>query len=135
MGKFKNLQTDIFSIFGSDRWKAENIKTFPVNFNPVGQGNEFIRVSILGGNPGININSVSGAFVIDVFTTAGIGPDRSILIADKLDEYLVGKSIQTSSGKMTQFKNSTFEFRGTDKDNPTIYRSIYTIPFDYFEVM
>jgi len=134
MGKYKNLQTDVFSIFGSDTWKAENIKTFPSNFNPSHQGNEFLRVTILSGKPGINIHSVSGIFVIDIFTTAGVGPDRSITIADKLDQYLVGKTIQSFSGAITQFSNSTFETRGLDSDNPSLYRSIYTIPFSYFEV-
>jgi hypothetical protein len=134
MGKYKNLQTDVFSVFGSDTWKAENIKTFPSNFNPSNQGNEFIRVTILSGKPGINVYSVSGTFVIDIFTSAGLGPDRSITIADKLDQYLVGNSIQSSLGTITQFLNSTFESRGLDKDNPSLYRSIYTIPFSYFEV-
>ncbi len=134
MGKFKSLQTDIFSIFGSDSWKSENIKTFPANFIPNNAGNEFLKITIVSGRPGLNIYSVSGVFIADIFTTAGSGPDRPVMIADTLDQYLVGKVVQNSSGAVTQFSNSTFEMRGLDRDNPTLNRSIYTIPFDYFEV-
>lgn len=70
--------------------------------------------------------------MIDIFVTAGNGPSRSLLIADKLDQYLVGKSIETVQSKVTQFMNSNFAHRGVDTDNPTLFRSSYTIPFNYF---
>lgn len=132
MGKYLNLQNDAFSVFNSNTWKAENIKTFPSNFVAVGQGNEFIRVSIISRNAGINIESISGVFIIDIFTSAGNGPKQANLIADKLDLYLAGKSISTESQAVTQFLGSSLEARGLDKDNPALFRSIYTIPFNYF---
>jgi hypothetical protein len=134
MGKFIDLQTDIFSIFDSVAWKAENIKTFPVNFVSVSTGNEFIRVSIIANGAGLNIKSVSGVFIVDIFTSAGNGPKPTSLIADKLDQYLVGKSVSTQSGAVTQFLNSSLDYRGVDKDNPALFRSTYTIPFNYFGV-
>lgn len=135
MGKYLNLQSDAFTIFDSSTWKAENIKTFPANFVPINPGNEFIRVSLIPSGSGINIRSVSGVFIIDIFTPAGNGPKRTSQIADKLDQYLVGKSVSTSSGNVTQLQNSSLQLNGVDKDNSSLYRSTYTIPFNYFGVM
>jgi hypothetical protein len=134
MGKYEALETDVFSVFSQQSWKNENIKTFPVNFVTVNPGNEFIRVSVLPSGDGINIKSVSGLFVVDIFTPAGNGPRRTSLIADKLDQYLVGKVLTTSLNGSTQFLNSTLRSVGLDRDNPSLYRSIYQIPFNYFGV-
>lgn len=135
MGKYANLQDDIFSVFSSEAWKAESIKTFPVNFTTVNQGNEFIRVSIVPGGQGLNLNSVSGVLIVDIFTSAGTGPKRSSSIADKLDQYLVGKSLSTVANAVTQFSTSNLDLRSVDRDNPTLFRSIYTIPFHYYGVL
>lgn len=132
MGKYSDLQNDAFSVFNSNAWKAENIKTFPDNFVAIGQGSEFIRVSIISRSPSVNLDSVAGVFIIDIFTSAGNGPKQAALIADKLDQYLVGKNISTQSGAGTQLLYSTLDSRGLDKDNPTLFRSVYTIPFNYF---
>lgn len=134
MGKYLNLQSDLFSIFDSAAWKAENIRTYPSNFVAVNSGNEFIRVSIIPSGNGINLSSVSGVIIIDIFTSAGNGPKAAILIADKLDSYLVGKSVKTVSNVVTQFSNSTLSSGSTDRDNSALYRVSYTIPFNYFGV-
>lgn len=132
MGKYLNLQEDIFSIFSSNAWKAENIKTFPENFISINPGNEFIRVSIISSKAGINLISVSGVLIVDIFTSAGNGPKAPSLIADKLDLYLSGKSVATQSKATTQFLSSTLDLKGLDKDNSSLYRTMYTIPFNYF---
>jgi hypothetical protein len=134
MGKYLEVQEDTFSLFNSPAWKAEGIKTFPTNFVAVNAGNEFIRVSIVSSGQGINIFSVSGIVIIDIFTAAGNGPKRASFIADRLDLYLVGKSLTTHSGATTQFASSSLSDRGPDKDNPALYRTAYTIPFNYFKV-
>jgi hypothetical protein len=134
MGKYIGLQDDVFSIFNSATWKAEQIKTYPSNFVAVAAGNEFIRVSIIASGSGLNLKSVSGVLIIDIFTSAGNGPRQAFLIADKIDQYLVGKSVTTTSGYKTQFSNSSLDIRGLDRDNPSLSRSIYTIPFNYFGV-
>lgn len=132
MNSYMSIQEDLFSLFNSNSWKAENIKTFPNNFTAVDAGSEFIRASIISSGTGINLKSKSGVLLIDIFTSAGSGPKSASLIADKLDKYFVGKTLSTHSGAVTQFSNSSFDFRGLDKDNPTLYRSGYTIPFNYF---
>lgn len=130
MGKFTDVQEDIFSIFDSVSWKAESIPTFPVNF-VVEKATEYIRVSIIPSGQGINRVSTSGLLMIDIFSAAGRGPARSTYIADKLDSYLVANSVKTNNG-VTQFSNSSLTPRGQDKDNPALYRAEYSIPFNYF---
>lgn len=135
MGKYENLQTNIFSVFNSSQWKSENIKTFPVNYIQLNAGNEFIKVSIIPSGKGINAHSVSGILIIDIFIPAGNGPKRASLIADKLDHYLVGKSFSTQDGNTQFIQNSSLDFKGLDKDNETLFRSSYTIPFTFFGVI
>lgn len=133
MGKFINLQTNVFSIFDSAAWKAENIKTFPSNFTITNAENNFIRVSVIPSGNGINIKSVSGIVIIDIFTSANGGPKATMLIADKLDLYLVGKTFRTQGINLC-LANSSLSFSGIDKDNPSLYKAAYTVPFNYFEV-
>ena len=134
MGKYQDLQNDLFSIFDTDAWKAEGIKTHPSNFVMVNSGSEFIRVSAIPGGQGLNLSSVSGIFVVDIFISAGNGPKRISFIADKLDDYLVGKTFSTGTTGVTQLKNSSLSLNGVDKDNPSLYRATYSIPFNHFGV-
>lgn len=129
MSKYQDLEENIFSVFATNAWQAENIKTFPSNFLALNAGNEYIRVSIIPAGEGININSVSGILIIDIFTSAGSGPKAATLIADKLELYLAGKKIDN-----TQFFASTLSYLGLDIDNRALYRSSYSIPFKHFGV-
>ena len=133
MGKYIQLENAVFSIFDSTAWKAENIKTYPSNFVAVNPGNEFLKLTVIPGSPGINLISVSGQLILDIFTPAGNGPRRPTTIADKLDEYLSGQSISTPDGSV-QFKSSSFNFSGVDSDNASLYKSIYAIPFQFYGV-
>lgn len=134
MGKYANLQDDVFSLFDSDTWKAESITTYPSNFIKIDPGNEFIRVSIIPNGEGINLKSVSGVIIADIFTPAGAGPKRASLIADTLDTYLQGKSLSTISGNVTQFQKSAIAPVGRDPDNESLFRFNYSIPFNFFGV-
>jgi len=136
MGKYLNIDTEVYKIFGTTTWKAEKIKTFPSNFVSRDKVSEFIRVSVVPSGNGLNRKSVSGILIIDIFTKAGDGPKRPSYIADKLDSYLSGKSLSATTGVVIQFpESSSLDSKGTDKDNPTLYRVAYTIPFKYFEVL
>lgn len=134
MGKYANVQADIFSIFSDNTWKAENIKSYPTNSVAVNSGNEFIRINIIPSGAGINLSSISGILIIDIFTSAGSGPNRATLIADRLDSYIVGKSLSTVNGIVTQFLNSSMDYIGRDPDNVSLFRSAYSIPFNYYGV-
>jgi len=133
MGKYTNLDTSIFEVFGSTVWKSEKVKTFPANFQTTGVGDEFIRVAIIPRTSGLNLASVSGILMIDIFTGANQGPKKASIIADKLDTYLVGKLLNSNTGTV-QLGKSSMNVSGIDKDDSTLYRVTYTIPFNYFEV-
>lgn len=135
MGKYADLQKDVFSVFASSAWLAENIKTFPQNYVGPG-GAEFIRVNILAnGYSQVNLPySTAGLIIIDIFTPAGDGPTRASTIADKLDSYLAGKMLITTLNGNTQFLASSMQSLGNDKDDPSLYHSKFSIPFTFYGV-
>lgn len=135
MSRYSKTESSIFGIFDSAAWKGENVKTFPSNFVQINAGNEFIRLSVLTTDKGLNINSVAGLLIADIFIPAGNGPRRATLIADLLDKHLLGKTVDTGGGSSTQFTTSTLVSRGTDKDNPSLHMSSYSIPFNFFGVI
>lgn len=135
MGKYTTLQDDVFSVFALPGWGDENIKTFPTDFVAVNAGTEYIRVNVIPNGGGINNESIAGILVIDIFVAAGLGPSRTNLIADKLDQFLQGKSLSTADGILTQFFSSSLAPIGKDRENPALWRSSYTIPFKSFGVM
>lgn len=136
MSKYSNAIDDIFSVFNSNGWAAEGIKTFPDNFVGKSIGNEYIRLNMLfhEQNKSNPLISVSGQLIIDIFTESGNGPSRFADIADKLDAYLAGKSFNLSGNGTTQFGSSTLQSFGVDKDNASLHRVLYTIPFDFYGV-
>jgi hypothetical protein len=133
MGRFSGPYQDIFSVFGSAAWEAEDIPTFPQNFIGTVPDKKYIRVTPVFDGNSINVKSASGILMIDIFTPAGTGPSDTSTIADTLDSYLVGKSKDVSTG-VTQFGISSLSPFGLDKDNPSLYRSTYSIPFSFFGV-
>jgi hypothetical protein len=133
MGKYTELETDIYSIFASTGWIAYNIKTYPSNYVAVDAPDKFIRINIIPATTGVNLRSVAGILMIDIFTSAGYATKDAFDIADKLDTYLLGKSISIGSGS-TQFSASAIQPEGKDKDNPSLYRTTYSIPFNYYGV-
>ena len=132
MGKFVGVEDDIFSIFAGNAWKANGIATIPSNFTS--DASEFVRISVLANGSGVNLKSLSGILMADIFTAAGEGPRRSSVIADMLSLALDGKSINTQGNSVTQFGSSALTHRGLDSDNPTLHRSTFSIPFNYFGV-
>jgi hypothetical protein len=134
MGKYQSLEKDIFSIFAATTWVNEDIPTYPQNFIGVIGGKDYLRVSIIASGEGINLQSSSGILKIDIFTKAGQGPSSANVIADKLDKYLVGKSINLLNNNVTQFGKSSLNPIGVDTANKSLYRNQYSIPFNYFGV-
>jgi len=135
MGKYTSLQSDIYSIFASSAWLAENIKTIPANYATNGLGTEFIRVNILpvGNMIYANLpNASNGQIIVNIFVPTGGGLNRLGIIADKLDTYLVKKTIATTAGGITQFSASALNPIGVDAVNANLYRGDYSISFNYF---
>jgi hypothetical protein len=134
MGKYLNVDSRIYGIFSSAGWMVENIKTYPSNYVAGPGSSEFIRVTIIPSGSGINLRSVSGVVIVDIFVEAGKGPKRVSTVADKLDTYMSGKSISTA-GINVQLGSSSLSLDGIDPDDAALFRATYTIPFNYFEVM
>lgn len=134
MGKYSDAETGVFSIFSSQDWMDTEIATFPSNFGGDAPLDEYIRVSIVSGGEGVNIASSSGIIMIDIFTPYGTGPARASEIADTLDAYLVGKTLDAGTGTV-QLIGSTFSGNGADRANQALFKSLYTIPFSYFGVL
>jgi hypothetical protein len=135
MGKYTDLSANIFSVFGSPEWSLEKIKTFPSDFTGKDAGTEYLRVTIIpSGHQAANtLTSVSGILMVEIFTAAGFGPNRALTIADKLDTYLAGKVFRLGEGQ-TQFASSTLAGGALDKANSSLYRDLYSIPFNHFGV-
>jgi hypothetical protein len=132
MGKYSALQKDIFAIFDSAAWKAENIKTYPSDFIATDASNEFIKISVSLGSTDLLDDSLQGLLNVDIFTPAGFGPKKSNGIADKLDKYLEKKSVKLTTGGVTQFSLSSLQVFGKDPNNPSLSRSRYQIPFKFY---
>jgi len=133
MGKFTNIMTDVFSIFGSPEWADEKLKTVPSNFSTEDLGNEFLRISIQLGDSPVNVSSMSGMLIVDIFSAFGVGPPRVTAIADILDAYLLrGVSFSYASGSTTQFLTSSFAIIGQDKDNPVLIQAQYVANFNHY---
>ena len=135
MGKYTSLQLDVFSVFASQAWKDEAIITVPDNVPQGAEGKDYIRVSVLASGRGINRASASGVVMVDIFTSAGRGPSAAAVIADTLDSYLANKQLATAAAGVTQFGSSSFAPKGADPANATLFRSTFTIPFNYFGVL
>lgn len=134
MSKYSLIESQVYGIFGTDEWKGEKVKTFPTNFAAHDAGDEYIRVSVLPQGKGINIYSVSGVIIIEIFSPAGVGPAKATLIADKLDRYLCGKAFSPVSGSQLQIGETSLQYLGNDSVNPTLHRAKYTAYFNYFGV-
>jgi hypothetical protein len=133
MGKYQDVQKDIYSIFGSNLWKNNNIKTVPMNMTPDDNITEFIRISIIPSGRGENLKSISGIVIVDIFVESQLGPSRVNYIADLLDDFLLGKSIKIQNNKTTQFKHSSLYPKGIDIVNSSLYRASYNIDFNFTE--
>jgi hypothetical protein len=133
MSKYGSSETNIYSIFGASNWITENIKTIPYNFAGKDLGKEYIRISIVSGDDGINLLSARGQILIDIFIPAGVGSLRIKQIADILDTYLVGKTITSSQGN-TQFGKSVLSNFTPDEDNAALYKALYSISFNHFNL-
>lgn len=133
MGAYASLTQAVLSIFALPEWKALGISTVPSNYVKVDSSKEFIKVHVVPANNGVNLTSKAGLLLIDIYTSAGKGPLASFKIADKLDEFLVGKSYTTSEG-VTQLSNSSVAPGQLDRDNPSLYRVLFSIPFNHFGV-
>ena len=139
MGKYSALTTDLYSIFASQKWKDENIKAYPAEFVHSGGVVECLRFnaisqSRLEHNRNLNIQSLTGLLIVEIFIPAGLGSSRADAIADILDKHFAGRTIQNSVSGNTQLLSSTLAPRGLDKVNKALQLYQYSLPFNYYGV-
>ena len=133
MGKLLSAADYVFAFFGSPLWTSRNIATYPQNFVKTDGLREFIRINIVVG-PGIDKGSSTGLLKVEIFTPAGQSIDRAVDIADALNDTLENKTfgqIQYTNGSMYHVDPDSTK----DYEDPTLFKSIYTINFNYFGVL
>jgi hypothetical protein len=127
MGRYQRLQDSIFAIFASPEWAATGYTIYPQDFVNVNKDiTQFLRLSILASNKGINRNSISGVCIIEIFVPFGQGPSLATMIGDTLDTFLTGENSKV------QFGTSTMVTRGQDTGNPQLTKYEYTIPVNLY---
>lgn len=132
--KYMRLQNDIFSIFASVQWKANGVATYPSNVVASPVDSEFVRITVVPSGHSLNGKSVSGILLVEIFTKSGKGPTRAVEISDMLDDFLCRKTLSSVSGTATQLYDSSMVPNGPDKDNPTLVKNTFSVPFSYFGV-
>ena len=137
MDKFEALFNDVYSVFAKPEWTNENIRTLPENYIAKNLGNEYIRVYVIPGASKGYLNmpgSLGGQLMIDIFVPAGEGLKRALVIAGILNKHLEQKSINTIANNVTQFSTSALNPVGADPVNPSLHRSSYSLPFNFFGI-
>ena len=133
MAKFESLISTVYAVFASPSWQADNIPSFPPNFTNDSTLLEYIRVDVIPSGTSVNMKSLSGILIIDIFVEAGKGPKRGPAIADKLEKYLATKSLTSSAGTV-QFATGSLAPVGYDSPNGNLFRYSYSINFNLFGV-
>lgn len=134
MGKALEVETNVFSVFGSVAWTDRGIKAYPREFDliePAENNGMAIRISILLSGNGVNLISTSGVLLIEIFTPTSAGPKIITTISDTLDEFFVGKSISSAAGIVTQFFQSSIGVSQKDAANPRLSVTLYSVNFNH----
>jgi hypothetical protein len=131
---FEETYSTIFGIFASNEWKTHGIKTVPQDtVLPTGTV-PFVRVSVLPSAYGVNIVSLGGMVMLEIYTPSGDGPALSVSIADKLRSLISNKSLTAPSGRTVQFRSPTLSAKGADPRNSSLSKSVLVFEFTSNEV-
>jgi hypothetical protein len=130
---YELLRQDIYGVFATNAWKALNINTYPENYQgAVSTSTSFIKLAILPGKGSLDgfqfSKKLSGAIILSIFVKAGNGDKDIFTIADNLDNFFEGKTLQNG----TQFGPSSVTILGLDRDDPSLFRGDYMITFNTF---
>lgn len=131
---FDSVLEDIEETFGSATWAANNIPTFPDNYQgAIGNGvSEYIMVKVLPSTSSQyaydDKKQLSGLIAIKIFTKAGEGQGRLMAIGDILDSLLQNKTLTNK----TTLETSYLQIEGIDSANQSLYSGSYFIPFKFY---
>lgn len=132
MGKYESCTALLAGLFATPEWKATKVKT-QMGGASSSPEIETVCIAILHNGTGLNLKSVSGLLIADIFTPIGRGPLRALQIADLLDKLLVGKSLTSTEGT-AQIARSTLGYLGVDAAQKSLQRHKYTVPFQFYGV-
>lgn len=126
--KYASIKSALFGVLSTPEWLAEGIRMFPAG-EPVGSPEQgYCRLNIIPSKLGVNLNSVQGIVIVEIYTPVGGGATTAAYaIADKLDKYFVGKQLGS-----VQLYGSSMSPRGLDTDTPTLCRFQYSVTFSQF---
>lgn len=125
-GRFTKANQAVFDVIKDIAWEAAGIQVFPNNFTEKVKLPNFLRVTVIDSGPGVNPYSASGLLIVDIFTEANQGPLQGTKIADAIDMIFSNNThgnLQCYQGTLTP--------SGIDKDNPGLYRFIFSVRFTY----
>lgn len=131
---FDLVLDDIESVFADTAWTANNIPTFPDNYQGTKGGNvrEYITVSVLPSSGSSydydKTKLLSGLVAVKIFVAAGEGQGRLMAVADLLDAVLQHKTLTNN----TWLGESYLQVEGLDAANRSLYSASYFIPFTLY---
>jgi hypothetical protein len=108
-----------------------SIQMVPRDFyGAIGPNDEFFAIQIVMPQADLFYNSkrMNGMLYIDIFTKIGEGDLRAAVLMDELDSVFQGKTLPNG----LQFFQSQSLDMGKDRDNPSLKRIEYQIPFKFY---
>jgi hypothetical protein len=124
---------DVESVFGSDAWTTNKIKTYPMNYLGNKDSNsEYVLMNVLPSSSknyayGVK-KETTGLVAVKIFVKAGDGQGRLMAVANLLDIVLDNKTL--SNG--TKLGTSYLTVEGLDPSNKALYSASYIIPFTHY---
>ena len=132
---YTQIRTDIFQVMNKFNL-ASSVPLFPVDYtgsvNPGDAEDAYILFELL--LPNIEIVSYSagvkieGYLIFNIYTRKGFGPKKALEVADTLNTYFQGTTV---NGRL-QFFQSNLSSTKEDTDNHSLNRTEYMIRFNTY---
>jgi hypothetical protein len=131
---YESIHLGVFAVLDSAAYKAIGLATVPAEYAESLTVFPQARLSILTGNTkpytSQQYEEISGLIVLSLFLQLPDGALRAAQLADQLHPLF--KQVTLASGTRTGHPFLTQQ--GKDKDDPTLYRADYMVPFTFFGV-
>ena len=123
----RDVQTDLEGVFLSPAWADHNIVVVPDDFPLVGEG---VKFKIDGSSRSYYYGGygITGKLYLSIYTKAGRGQTGANEIIDILNTLFQGRTFDSG----TQTGPSTSISLGIDRDNRSLMRTDYSVPFTKF---
>ena len=133
MSGYTNIVSEFEKAFNTPEWLANDLKVFAANFNPIeDMPAEYLVMEILPSQPLMNQyggeSQVGGLLIMQVYIPVNEGSRRVFEISDLLDDVMLKQSFNFN----IQTESSTLDIKGTDGDNPGLFRADYSVRFSSY---